>query len=135
MKPILETHLPICYSFQILHRVSWRAQLWVSQEGYGVCHRDYPRAVRVVDDAVDMLANHFQADHGIRRITHQPTSATALTKLWCDLVPSLAASSWPQPTGNFAHLAGMMLLLVLLLVGSPLGRRWFYLQCISLSLF
>ena len=36
-------------------------ELWVSYDGYGVCHRDYPRAVRVVDDAFDVLANHLQA--------------------------------------------------------------------------
>jgi hypothetical protein len=40
-----------------------RAQLWVTYDGCGVCRRNYPRAVNVVHDAADMLANDRQADH------------------------------------------------------------------------
>jgi len=45
--------------------------LGLSYEGYGICQRDYPRAVRVVDDAVDLVANVLQAHH---RLHSNPVS-------------------------------------------------------------
>ena len=63
-KPILVSHYSkFACLFQVLHGVSRRAQLWVSYDGYGVCHRDYPRAVHVVHDAADMLTKHLKVDH------------------------------------------------------------------------
>ena len=45
------------YSFRSC--IVFSGELWVSYEGYGIRDRDYPRAVCVVDDAFDVLANHL----------------------------------------------------------------------------